>query len=126
MRSAPEIPSGDDSEAGRIGESNVANESRPRAVSTAAKKSASEAVVRFSKGEPDALASEIRRALRAPGLTRLTVDLDDAEFIEDDFAPVLHRAVALAEARGIVLELRATRPGAQRWLRRNRLRGGDT
>ncbi len=124
MRSAPMIPSGDDSGVGH-GEPLVARERGPSAVPPSAKKSTPEAVVRFSTGDLAALASEIRNALRARGLSRLTVDLDDAEFIDDDVAPVLHRAVVLAEARDIVLELRATRPGAQRWLRRNRLRGGE-
>lgn len=82
------------------------------------------AVLRLTASEPAALAAEIRGALAAQGLGALTIDLDGADFIEDAIAPVLRRAAAAAEAAGIDLVLRATRPGPQRWLRRNGLGGG--
>ena len=82
--------------------------------------------MRLTATDPGALAAEIRGALGAPGLGTLTIDLDAAELIEDDIAPVLRRAVAAAESAGIELFLRATRPGPQRWLRRNGLGGGES
>jgi hypothetical protein len=47
----------------------------------------------------------------------VVIDLDSAEFLEDDIAPVIRR---FAAASGHV-KLRATKPGARRWLLRNRL-----
>jgi chemotaxis protein methyltransferase CheR len=74
--------------------------------------------------DPSALAAEIRAAMSAPGLGTLTLDLDAADYLDDAVAPVLKRAVAVAESAGIELLLHATRPGPQRWLRRNGLAGG--
>ena len=82
--------------------------------------------LRITTAEPAALAAEIRTALGAPGLGALTIDLDAADYIGDEIAPVLRRAGAAAEAAGIELLLVATRPGPQRWLRRNGLSGGDS
>lgn len=82
------------------------------------------AVLRLTAPEPGALAAEIRGALAAQGLGTLTIDLDGADFLEDAIAPVLRRAVAAAQAAGIEMLLQATRPGPQRWLRRNGLGGG--
>lgn len=83
-----------------------------------------EAILRVTAAEPGALSASIRAALAAPGLGTLTIDLDGAEFLDDAVAPVLRRAGAAAETAGIALVLSATRPGPQRWLRRNGLAGG--
>jgi anti-anti-sigma regulatory factor len=71
-----------------------------------------------------ALGAEIRTALSAPGIGVVTIDLDAADYLDDEVAPVLRRAGAAAEHAGIQLLLRATRPGPQRWLRRHGLAGG--
>ncbi len=83
------------------------------------------ATLRLTSADPAGLAAEVRAALGAPGLRSLTIDLDAVDYLEDSVAPVLRRAGAAAEAAGIELSLRATRPGPQRWLRRNGLSGGD-
>jgi len=82
-------------------------------------------VVRVTATNAAALSAELGAALRAPGLSALTVDLDAATYLEDDAATVLRRACALALAGGIELSLRATRPGPKRWLRRNGFEGGE-
>jgi chemotaxis protein methyltransferase CheR len=82
------------------------------------------ASVRVSAADPGALAEGIRVALGEPGVGTLTIDLDTAEYLDDTVAPVLRRASAAAESAGIELVLWATRPGPQRWLRRNGLAGG--
>jgi chemotaxis protein methyltransferase CheR len=69
--------------------------------------------------DPVALAGDIAKQLATPGLARLTIDLDGADLIPDDVAPVLRRA----RTAGVAIELRATRAGAQRWLRRHDLDG---
>jgi hypothetical protein len=51
----------------------------------------------------------------------LTVDLDGAELLGDDLAPVLRRARAAAGTAGIALVVRATRAGARRWMARHGL-----
>ena len=80
--------------------------------------------LRVTSAEPSALAADIRAALAQPGLGALTIDLDGADFLDDEVAPVLRRACAAAEAAGIALVIAATRPGPQRWLRRHGLAGG--
>ena len=73
--------------------------------------------------DPDAFTAELGAAMRAPGLRRLTIDLDGADFVPDEVAAILRRARAAAGAAGIALELRATRGGPRRWLRRHGLEG---
>lgn len=72
-------------------------------------------------GTPNAAAviTELTERLRNPGLEQLTIDLDAAELLGDELAPVLRRARAAAGAAGVVLVLRATRTGARRWLSRH-------
>jgi len=74
-------------------------------------------------GHPDAarVTAELSGRFSLPGLHRLTIDLDAAEVIGDDLAPVLRRARAAARAAGIELAVHATRAGAKRWLARHRL-----
>jgi chemotaxis protein methyltransferase CheR len=74
-------------------------------------------------GDPRAawLTGELSARLALPGLRTLIVDLDGAELLDDDLAPVLRRASAAARTAGIALELRASRPGARRWLARHHL-----
>jgi chemotaxis protein methyltransferase CheR len=103
---------------------------RPSAAPAAAPKapkarSGARASLRIAAANPATLAAAISAALGAPGLASLTLDLDAADYLGDDVAPVLRRAAAAAEAAGIELLLRATRPGAQRWLRRNGLAEGN-
>jgi len=83
------------------------------------------ATLRITSAQPAAVAAEIRTALGVPGLATLTVDLDSADYLEDDVAPVLRRAGTAAESAGVELILKATRPGPRRWLRRNGLGEGD-
>jgi chemotaxis protein methyltransferase CheR len=75
------------------------------------------------RGHPDArsLIADITARLGVAGLVRLVIDLDGAELLGDDLAPVLRRARAAAEAAGIGLALRTTRAGARRWLARHGL-----
>lgn len=55
------------------------------------------------------------------GLERLVIDLDAAELLADELAPVLRRARAAARAAHVELVLRATRSGARRWIARHAL-----
>jgi hypothetical protein len=75
------------------------------------------------RGQPTAagVIAEISARLALPGLQALTIDLDGAELLDDDLAPVLRRARSAASTTGIALELRATRPGTRRWLARHGL-----
>jgi len=71
------------------------------------------------------LSKELSPALSG-STPRVVVDLDGADYLADDVAAVLRRAAAAAGAAGVELQLRATRPGTRRWLRRNDLAGeGD-
>jgi chemotaxis protein methyltransferase CheR len=74
--------------------------------------------------DPAALTAELTARLAAPGLRRLAVDLDAADLIPDEVAPVLRRARAAATTAGVTLVVRATRPGPSRWLRRHNLDEG--
>jgi chemotaxis protein methyltransferase CheR len=78
------------------------------------------------RGHPDArtLTADLTARLGLAGLVRLVVDLDGAELLGDELAPVLRRARAAAEAAGVELVLRTTRAGARRWLARHALEGG--
>lgn len=75
------------------------------------------------RGQPAAaqLTAEISARLALPGLRSLWIDLDGAELLDDDLAPVLRRARAAAGAAGIELGVRATRAGTRRWLARHGL-----
>jgi len=73
------------------------------------------------RGHPAAarVTAELSARFAQPGLRSLTVDLDGADLLGDDLAPVLRRARAAARTAGIALVLRATRAGARRWLARH-------
>ena len=77
------------------------------------------------RGNP--AAAHVTRQLSArfatPGVRTVAIDLDGAELLGDDLAPVLRRAGAAARTAGISLVLRATRTGARRWLARHGLDG---
>jgi hypothetical protein len=75
------------------------------------------------RGRPAAalVTAELSARLAQHGVRSLTVDLDGAELLDDDLAPVLRRARAAARTAGILLVLRATRTGARRWLARHDL-----
>ncbi len=79
-------------------------------------------------GRPNAreLAAQLSARLALVGLRRLVVDLDPAELLDDDLAPVLARARAAARAAHVELVLRATRAGTRRWLARHDLDGEVT
>lgn len=74
-------------------------------------------------GTPQApvLTTQIGERLAIGGLRRLVIDLDPADLLHDDLAPVLRRACAAARAAGIEIALHTTRPGARRWLSRHGL-----
>jgi len=74
-------------------------------------------------GTPQAsvLTTQLGERLAIGGLRRLVVDLDPADLLHDDLAPVLRRACAAARAAGIEIALQTTRPGARRWLSRHGL-----
>ena len=76
-------------------------------------------------GQPVAVrvTAELSARFAQPGLRSLTIDLDGADLLGDDLAPVLRRARAAARAAGIALRVRATRTGARRWLGRHGLDG---
>lgn|GEM_PF-500568 len=71
--------------------------------------------------KPQELASLVGQRLSAPEIERLVIDLDSAEMLSDDLAPVLKRARAAATAEDVVVELVATKPGTKRWLSRHGL-----
>ncbi|MEJ7601187.1 MAG: CheR family methyltransferase [Kofleriaceae bacterium] len=75
------------------------------------------------RGHPSArvVTAELMARLGIAGLARLVVDLDTADLLGDDLAPVLRRARAAARAAHVELELRATRTGTRRWLARHEL-----
>lgn len=59
--------------------------------------------------------------LATRGIERLVIDLDPAEMLADELAPVLRRARAAAMTSGVSIELVATKPGTKRWLSRHNL-----
>jgi len=65
--------------------------------------------------------AELTTRLAIAGLRRLVIDLDAADLLADELAPVLRRARAAARAAQVELALRATRAGTKRWLARHRL-----
>jgi chemotaxis protein methyltransferase CheR len=67
------------------------------------------------------LAAELSARLAVVGLRRLVIDLDPAELLDDELAPVLARARAAARVAYVELVLRATRAGTRRWLARHAL-----
>jgi chemotaxis protein methyltransferase CheR len=79
-------------------------------------------------GRPSAaqLTAEITARLALPSLAQLTIDVDGAELLDDDLVPVLRRARAAAWTAGIALRVRATRPGALRWIARHGFGDGET
>jgi hypothetical protein len=79
------------------------------------------------RGSPSARAvtGELMSRLAQPGLSRLIIDLDTADLLEDELAPVLRRARAAARAAQVILTLRGTRTGSRRWLTRHDLDEGD-
>lgn len=120
-RAAPGSPAASSTPASRA----VFNTSPSRASTAPKAPPRTAATLRITTSDPTALAAEIRTALRAPGLGTLTLDLDAAEYLDDEVAPVLRRALAAAQSAGIDVALRAARPGPQRWLRRHGLAGGN-
>ncbi len=74
------------------------------------------------RGSPDpgTLTAELSARLAVQHL-RLVVDLDGAELLADELAPVFRRAIAAARTAGVELDLRATKPGTKRWLVRHKL-----
>jgi chemotaxis protein methyltransferase CheR len=74
------------------------------------------------RGSPDpgTVTAELSSRLAAQHM-RLVVDLDGADMLGDDLAPVFRRAIAAAGTTGVEVELRATKPGPKRWLSRHRL-----
>jgi chemotaxis methyl-accepting protein methylase len=79
-------------------------------------------------GQPTAayVIAELSARLALPGLRALTIDVDGAELLGDDLAPVLRRARAAAGTAGIAIEIRATRAGTLRWLARHGLAADDS
>jgi chemotaxis protein methyltransferase CheR len=84
---------------------------------------ASEQETLIVAGTPDPmqLTRELGERLAIGGLEKLVVDLDRAELLADELAPVLRRAQAAARAAHVELVLRTTRPGTRRWLSRHDL-----
>ena len=64
------------------------------------------------------LAREVEAALSGP-YQRIVIDLDGAEYLDDDAGPVLRRVVAAARAAGVQVVLLAERQGMRRWLTRS-------
>lgn len=80
-----------------------------------------EVLVLAGTPEAPALTLQLAERLARSGLRRLVIDLDPAELLQDELAPVLRRAVAAARAAGVAIALQTTRPGARRWLSRHGL-----
>ncbi|MCW5806323.1 MAG: hypothetical protein KIT31_28415 [Deltaproteobacteria bacterium] len=100
--------------------------------SGAVERAASPVITRATKGDTLALRGhptarevtiELTARLAIIGLETLRVDLDGADLLDDDLAPVLRRARAAAQAAGVSLHISATRAGARRWLARHALDG---
>jgi chemotaxis protein methyltransferase CheR len=72
-------------------------------------------------GRPSAaqLTAEIAARLALPGLRSLNIDVDGVELLDDELVRVLRRARAAAWTAEIGLVVRATRPGALRWIARH-------
>jgi chemotaxis protein methyltransferase CheR len=79
------------------------------------------------RGHPSArvVTAELMARLAIVGLQRLVIDLDSAELLGDELAPVLRRARAASRAAHVELIVRATRTGARRWLTRHELDGDE-
>ena len=73
------------------------------------------------RGQPTAaeLTAHISARLAQPHLESLTIDIDGAELLDDNLVRVLRRARAAAWTAGVAFGVRATRPGAVRWLNRH-------
>ncbi|MEM9492813.1 MAG: CheR family methyltransferase, partial [Myxococcota bacterium] len=86
----------------------------------------SELLIRLAGRYDDAarLSAELAPAL-AGTYQRAHIDLDGAEYLGDDAAAIVTRAVSAARATGIELVVHASRPGPRRWLRRHRLDRGS-
>lgn len=67
------------------------------------------------------VATAVSARLAIIGLRRLVIDLDPAELLDDDIAPMLVRARAAARTANVELVLKATRAGTRRWLARHAL-----
>jgi chemotaxis protein methyltransferase CheR len=74
-------------------------------------------------GQPNArdVAAAVSARLAIVGLRRLVIDLDPAQLLDDEIAPILARARAAARAANVELVLKATRSGTRRWLARHAL-----
>ncbi len=70
---------------------------------------------------PQELFALISQRLSLPDIERLVIDLDSAQMLSDDLAPVLKRARAAASAEDVAVDLVATKPGTKRWLSRHGL-----
>jgi hypothetical protein len=70
---------------------------------------------------PQELSALVGQRLSLPDIERLVIDLDSAEMLSDDLAPVLKRARAAATTEDVVVEFIATKPGTKRWLSRHGL-----
>ena len=73
-----------------------------------------------SYGDDSQLATAINPAL-AGSYARVVIAFDGVDFLAEEAAHVLERAVRTARVAGIELVLEAERPGPQRWLRRHGL-----
>lgn len=100
----------------------------PRAANTEPAPAPEAASTIVLRGQPTTaeLTAEISARLALRGLAWLTVDLDGAELLDDDLAPVLRRARAAAWTAGIRFAVAATRPGAVRWLNRHGFSADET
>lgn len=76
-------------------------------------------------GHPDLdeLSEALGAMLAMHGLRKLAIDLDGADLLGDELAPVVRRACAALRAAGVEVEVRATRAGARRWVSRHGLEG---
>jgi len=70
---------------------------------------------------PREVTAELTARLAIAGLERLVIDLDAADLLADELAPVLRRARAAARAAHVDIVLRTTRSGTRRWLARHGL-----
>lgn len=101
-----------------IGAGTAPSPASPRPAPTRA---ARDVLVLAGTPEASALTQAIAERLAHGGLHRLVIDLDPADLLGDELAPVLRRALAAAATAGVQIALRTTRPGPRRWLTRHGL-----
>ncbi len=72
---------------------------------------------RYGGDDPQRLARELAPLLEATATTAV-IDVNGADYLGDEAAATLRRALSAARAAGVSVQLAARRPGTRRWLQR--------